>query len=129
MATVTFKGPVFDGQADLILRNALDQERRRIMDQTALKLAEQETNVFSYHAGPPTYRYRSGLHVVHRSQSSTLKPHQGIPYVHWIEGTGSRNPISSFKGHWIFKNTRRRLEAVLLPSFQDAMRSAVARIN
>jgi hypothetical protein len=128
MATVTLRGPLFDGRAESILSQAIDEARRQLIDVTAMQFVRQEITVFRYNSGPPTYRYRSGLHTKHAGEVSRLLPSQSIPYVHWIEGTGSRNARSRFKGYQIFERTQRRVEGMMMDHFRRAIAHAVARI-
>lgn len=39
-----------------------------------------------------------------------IHSHKNIPYAHWIEGTGSMNPVTRFKGYHNFALTEERLK-------------------
>jgi len=64
----------------------------------------------------PTGHYRSQLHVVRRGVVEVNDG--GSVYGPWLEGTGSRNKKTRFKGYWHWRRTT-----------QDVNRQAVRIVN
>lgn len=56
----------------------------------------------------PTGRYRSHLRVVRRGAIEVND--SGSVYGPWLEGTGSRNARSRFKGYWHWRRTAQDVE-------------------
>lgn len=102
MARVTVKltGPLFRSNAAGQLQQVVELSRMDFADEVLDDL-RSATGVFKN----PTGRYKSLLHAEHAANLSTLLP-GNLPYVAWIEGTGSRNATTRFKGYWIFRNVR-----------------------
>jgi|SRR5689334_745682 len=58
----------------------------------------------------PTGFYESRVSI-HRMQGDPVVSDGGVIYGPWLEGTGSRNSSTRFKGYWSFRRARSALEA------------------
>ena len=121
--TVNFKGPIFDGSAQWILTQGIEEARRALADE-ALDAVRVETGVFKN----PTGRFKSLLNIENAGFASRVVP-GFLPYVRWLEGTSRRNQTTRFKGYHLFRNARMRIEARALPLFEERLRPAIARLN
>ncbi len=119
---VTVKGPLFDGGATRAVRDFLDTATEAIADQGAQDL-RSATSIFRN----PTGFYRSHIGF-QRAGSNFTVDDGGIIYGPWLEGVGSRNHTTRFKGYSIWRRTTQRLQAKavgiaerLLPRFLGRM--------
>jgi hypothetical protein len=99
-------GPLFDGDPGRIIDDAV-----REIDQQVGQEAEQDLRGrFGHVLRHPTGRYVSRLRVA--TQGSLVRvDDQRAVYGPWLEGTGSRNGSSRFKGYATFRIVRQQLDA------------------
>ncbi len=121
--TVTFKGPLFDGTADMILTTGMEQTRRQIAEETLTDL-KQSTQVFRN----PTGTYESRLHTEHAGFTSKVLPGD-LPYIWWVETGKRRGEQTRFPGYYLFKQARLRLEATVQARFEAGMRPWIDKIR
>ena len=101
MATLT--GPLFDGRADV----ASDSLCQRIETQAATRGRDMVRANLDKVLKHPTGRYRAGI-VVERATRTRVSD-GGAIYGPWLEGTGSRNRSTRFKGYATFRRTTAQL--------------------
>jgi hypothetical protein len=109
--TVTVRGPLFDGRAETAMRDMT----RALKDDTgrwALDHLKAGTSVFRYEYHPATGRYAAGLDVEPRDADTDVV-FEHVVYGAWIEGVGSRNARSRFKGYFLFRRAATALNAAL----------------
>jgi hypothetical protein len=98
-------GPIFDGRASLAARDFVHDSQREISEQGADMIRTQLDHVLRHQTG----RYRRSIHVQHGFGSDVIND-GGIVYGPWLEGTGSRNRTTRFKGYATFRRVVQRLE-------------------
>lgn len=99
---VTYKtsGPVFDGTLVRQVRRAQKEIERRI-GQQAVEMVRNRLNTVLVN---PTGYYRSQIAFSHSRSGGRVHDSQVI-YGPWLEGVGSRNKSTKFKGYGTFKKT------------------------
>ncbi len=123
MASVKLTGPLFDGSAEWILTTAINEARRN-MAVDALGDMERTASVFE----APTGRWRSLLHVVHHGTRSIVRPGR-LPYNFWLEGIGSRNRTSRFKGYRNWRIVRTAWQRRAAEELNRRIQPAITRIG
>ena len=105
MSWVTQNGPIFDGRAALAARQAVNAIAEEV-GETAEDRVRAGTVIFRH----PTGAYRNRI---------TLNAHGNFAEVHdrnsvygpWLEGTGSRNRTTRFKGYHFWRKARQETDA------------------
>lgn len=106
MAQIIVRGPVFTGAAPLLMeKTRLDvelavtketQRRVRLLGQTSFRYEHPTYNVPG--------KWRSQVRTVARNDYHVVTD-SAIIYGHWLEGTGSRNRTTRFKGYFMWRRT------------------------
>lgn len=104
---VTSHGPLFNGQAARAVRDFSED----LEEEGAEWALGHMRRTFSTSFKEPTGYYESHVRV-----SNTVSGHQvwdggQIAYGPWLEGVGSRNNASRFKGYWAFRKAASALDA------------------
>lgn len=105
-ADVDTSGPIFDGRATIIIRQGTDELAQAVAEEGQRLVKDDLTKVIRTH---PTGRYIPSVEVVRRGHADFTYGTR-IIYGPWIEGTGSRNKTTRFKGYASFRRTRQVLE-------------------
>ncbi len=117
--SVTFSGPLFDGRGPVIvdrmvrdIASSVTREagrRVQILGQSMFRYADK-----SHHQVPG--KWRSNIHPETRGNEGIVTD-SGIVYGPWLEGVGSRNSTTRFKGYRMWRTT-----------FQNMDRSGAAEV-
>lgn len=103
---VTASGPIFDGRADIALGHACRESERRIAIIGASMVRTQLNRVLRRQT--PYYR----MQVEAQAEAPGWKIwDQDVVYGPWLEGTGSRNKSTRFKGYFTFRLIAAQLQA------------------
>lgn len=105
MSQIILKGPFWTPAAPRILDQAIRDAEAAIADEIRNRVRLLGQSQFRYENVPADYRPgywlsqiraapRAGYHVVTDG---------GIIYGHWLEGTGSRNRTTRFKGYFMWR--------------------------
>lgn len=105
-AEVTTTGPLFDGSADRILTDFTEDAASTVGDEGVEMVRRRLASVLKH----PTGNYSSHINAVNHGTLSEVNDDDVI-YGPWLEGTGSRNASSRFKGYSTFRKVRQELEA------------------
>jgi hypothetical protein len=97
-------GPIFDGRARLAARDFTKESQHEIAERGADMIRSQLDHVLRHQTG----RYRRSIDVVQGSRDEVTD--SGIVYGPWLEGVGSRNQTTRFKGYATFRKIGQRLE-------------------
>ena len=91
------QGPFFDGVFDTAVPRIVQEIEDEVAQQANADV-HHWMNVFFRH---PTPYYETQV-VTQRSSEGTVVTDQGVIYGPWLNGTGSRNETTRFKGypHW-----------------------------
>jgi hypothetical protein len=125
MATVNAHGPIFDGRAELAVRDFIRAAEDEIAEEGAEDV-RAELDVVLKH---PTGYYRSHITDTRRGSRVTVND-SGVIYGHWLEGTGSRNyPKTRFKGYSTFRRTTQVLQAKAVPIAERVLPQYLRRMG
>jgi hypothetical protein len=123
--TVTLSGPLFDGQAAKTLERGIEAGRGKVAGEgenlsrlafmgsirrdqgrflKSLTVIER-SHVFVSHSGDHTY----SMPITVDGPSETIVTSDLATYGPWLEGTGSRNETTRFKGYWGFRRAGQAL--------------------
>jgi hypothetical protein len=146
MADVTFSGPLFDGRAAAALAEGV----RAVRDDLAAEGEKLTRAAFAASVKRPTGRFDRSVTTTRTSR--TYSSHSGrksytmpvvvdspstdtvvtsdlATYGPWLEGTGSRNVTTRFKGYHGFRRAAQQLERAAAARATAKLRTYVARCN
>lgn len=111
-------GPMFDGRAAAALDAGVHHVEREMTDELVAKVREHLVGVLRHNTG----RYISTIHT-----EGGNEVHDGTRYGPWLEGVGSRNFTTRFKGYHTFKvvasdynmRARERADRLLQPYIEE----------
>jgi len=105
-ATITYRGPYFDGRARTSIARMCTTIEKSVADEIHRRVQILGQSMFRYrektHDVPG--KWRSHIHVVSRDGHQAVTD-SGIVYGPWLEGTGSRNRTTRFKGYAMWRRT------------------------
>lgn len=115
---VSYHGPIFvPGLPESVMRSAVHDIEEDLGEEGARMVRANLDHVLKH----PTGFYRSNV-----TYESDLITDNGVVYGPWLEGVGSRNRTTRFKGYWIFRRTTqeldRRAESIADPAIEQAVR-------
>ncbi len=103
---VSHHGPIFDGRAALAVTQCLDETLTEV---GAQGLADVH-HILDAHIKHPTPYYETQL-ISQRLAGDQVVHDRGIIYGPWLEGVGSRNQTTRFKGYHAFRIAKNNLVA------------------
>ena len=122
--SVQAHGPVFDGRAERELQDASDEWVRNLAT-TGASVVRQNMNA-SFRTQTPHAR----LLVEARPEApGWMIWQQRLIYGPWLEGTGSRNRTTRFKGYWSFRRAVSVINARAVAIGQPIVAKWVAKMN
>ena len=98
MSVVTAHGPLFDGRAALAARDFCNDFETRYGDKVESMIHERLHHVLRH----PTGNYEAHIRSVKRGDGVEIND-SNIVYGPWLEGVGSRNRTTRFKGYFTFR--------------------------
>lgn len=96
-------------------------------DVAAAGLQEWSTNLNASIRHPTPY-YETQVHMEHLGEGWSVND-RGIAYGPWLEGTGSRNSTTRFKGYAAARRARQSIEARIPQITAGALARAVRRLG
>lgn len=105
MTDIRFSGPVFSGEAEAVLRRYVTDMTGQVA-QEGRDMVEQILPGVLQH---PTGYYQSHIQV-ERQASTSVVTDGGVVYGPWLEGVGSRNQTTRFKGYGTFRRAFQQLD-------------------
>jgi hypothetical protein len=122
--TVTSSGPLFDGRAEKAIQDASDEWTKTL---ATLGASMVRTNL---HA---VLRHETPYYTT-RVQAQPDPPgwkvtDQGVIYGHWLEGDGSRNRTTRFKGYTTFRRTVQQINARAVSVGQQVVARYLGRMQ
>lgn len=117
-------GPLFDGRAAAAVTALCRDAEQRIGDHGVNEVRRALDGVLQH----PTGHYRSRIQT---SNSSPVRISDGgVIYGPWLEGVGSRNRSTRFKGYATFRRTTGAIDRAAGPITETALRERyLARMN
>ncbi len=97
---VESRGPLFEGVAEAELALAVAAAQREVASYAEFQWQMNMTESFQHPSSPP--HYQSKINVVQRSHDLVVNdgwPGSGVVYGPWLEGLGTRNATTRFKGY------------------------------
>ena len=104
--TVTARGPLFDGRAEHALKKYEDDLERDYSHEGVLMVQRNLDRVLKH----PTGYYRSHIQNAAAGDGQSVTDGNVI-YGPWLEGVGSRNATTRFKGYGTFRKTSQEMNA------------------
>lgn len=101
---VATSGPLFNGVAEAELATAVEAVKRELAEYAEFQWQMNMTESFQNPSSPP--RYQSHVNVHPRGSDLVVDdgyPGSGLLYGPWLEGVGSRNATSRFKGYFALR--------------------------
>lgn len=102
---ITYSGALFDGVALAELAAAEQALQREIAEYAELQWQMNMTDSFQHATG----RYQSHVNIATRGTDLVVNdgwPGSGLAYGPWLEGLGSRNKTTKFKGYRSMERAR-----------------------
>lgn len=96
--TYNTRGPLFDGSFAREMERAMDEIKQEVGDETVLLIQDRLDQVLVN----PTGFYRSNIRAYPRGLVVMVDDNNVI-YGPWLEGVGSRNATTRFKGYHTFR--------------------------
>ncbi len=121
---VTYSGPVFDGTAARVIGDAADEAEREIAQRGYDMVRRELSSVLR----DPTGYYESRVAVDLTGEELRIDD-GGVVYGPWLEGVGSRNQSSRFKGYATFRRVAQKLEADALSIADEIVAKSVEKVN
>lgn len=122
---ISATGPLFDGRAEQI---ALDLAADAV--DTVGEVAEQQVvRLMELHFQNPRPWYWLQVTRSHPGYLTTVVHDTGIVYGPWLEGVGSRNATTRFKGYRHWRTTRQEIESQVLSIIEPVVEHHVARLG
>lgn len=103
---VTLSGPIYDGQADNVIADFLDDAETEFGRDAVNRIHARLRTVLKN----PTGRYERNI-VTDRRQGNLVVTDNKIVYGPWLEGVSSRNTRTRFKGYSTFRRTFQQIDA------------------
>lgn len=124
MNTTRAHGPLFDGRAAAAVEAFLNAAKDDI--------AQEGVNLVQRRLGQvlknPTGFYESRITTERRSDDRAVTD-SGVVYGPWLEGVGSRNQSSRFKGYRTFRETTQELQAAAPDIAEGLLRQFTGRMQ
>lgn len=105
-ADVRLSGPVFNGEAVRRIDDATEDAEKTVAKR-GLQLVQLRLPTVLRN---PTGHYQSRISVVQTGSGHEVND-DGVVYGPWLEGTGSRNRTTRFKGYATFRRVGQQLDA------------------
>lgn len=97
---ITYRGPLFEGLVEAELAAAEAAVQREVAEYAEFQWQLNMTDSFQNPSDPP--KYQSHVNILQRDGDLVVNdgwPGSGLQYGPWLEGVGSRNATSTFKGY------------------------------
>jgi hypothetical protein len=130
MSTVVItRGPIFNGEADTSLRRACRDVQRKVAQETEHLVKTYGQVRFRYEHKPPTGKWLEAVHTESKADYAVVTD-GGIIYGPWLEGIGSRNQTTRFKGYRMWRKAYQDMNRSGARTIaQPIIDRAVARLN
>lgn len=117
---ITYSGALFDGVAVTELKAAEAALQREIAEYAEFQWQMNMTESFQNPSEPP--RYQSHVNIAKRGGDLVVNdgwPGSGLAYGPWLEGLGTRNATTKFKGYRSMERARnsvaQKVDAIAKP--------------
>lgn len=121
---VSTSGPFFDGRRDRIIKNFQENAEQAVAQQGENLVHQRLQGSIRVNRGV----YESHIHT-ERQQDDLMVTDGGMVYGPWLEGTGSRNRTTRFKGYASFRLATQELDRQAAVIADKELQTAVAELN
>lgn len=123
---VTCTGPLFDGRATAALSAFCDAAAAEVADYA---YRDVRTTLGSVLRNPTGY-YESRIMSDRSMGGGRAQVHDSdVIYGNWLEGNGSRNATTRFKGYWTFRKVHQRIETRSVDIAQKVLDGYLSRMR
>ena len=123
--TVTFSGPLFDGRAQGVLDDIVNDVSGTLGREGQRRVLQGLDHTLRR----PTGAYRSRI-ALYGPVAGQARVHDSrVIYGPWLEGTGSRNRTTRFKGYRNFRNATQQLQTAAKPLAQEVVSRHIGRMG
>lgn len=136
--SIDVSGPVFDGTHEAIMDHYVGHVTSELGDIAVNRIRKYLPEVYEYPRDPAslhgTQHFNPGLYVsdIHTDRMSSeinLVNDTPVVYGPWVEGVGSCNDSTRFKGHHAFRKIAQQLEAEAGAIADMAFQPYLAELN
>lgn len=121
---ITTSGPLFDGSADRIVKRNTREMDRTLGDEGVRRVHDRLHQVLRH----PTGYYESRVVSTLRSDGADVTDSR-VVYGPWLEGVGSRNQTTRFKGYFTFRLVASELDHAALDVVEPIVHKMVRELN
>lgn len=121
---VETSGPIFNGQAQAALQEFLVDVRQTIGQEGVNMVGQALQGVLKH----PTGHYQSQIQTTNRGDTNVVDDN-GVIYGPWLEGVGSRNKTTRFKGYATFRKTTGKLDRKATQIANDVLQKYIGRMS
>ncbi|MFD6035724.1 hypothetical protein ACFWHF_14455 [Streptomyces griseoincarnatus] len=122
---VRMTGPMFDGRARAAARAYTRVASRELAREAEKRIRATLHQVLRH----PTGYYESQIRVEQQGELRSIVTDGGVIYGPWLEGTGSRNRTTRFKGYRTFRRVRAQMEREAGPLAERALPPYLSRMR
>lgn len=126
MSEVNFYGPFFDAAHTHAHVGVLMNDCVR---QVAAQASAEVHHNLDTSIRHPTPYYETQINVRVVSQTQRIVNDRGVIYGHWLEGTGSRNRTTRFKGYFSFRRATQKVNRMVRKLCANPVAKFVGRMN
>lgn len=117
-------GPLFDGLVEMYIHDMVRGMEGELAMQ-AMSYVHENLNASIKHATP---YYETQINIMRRDEHLVVND-RGVVYGPWLEGVGSRNQTTRFKGYASFRRAKERLIGDLAEKIKPFVQLALAKMN
>ncbi|HEX3781711.1 MAG TPA: hypothetical protein VHX38_18770 [Pseudonocardiaceae bacterium] len=144
MANVTFTGPFFDSSGSGLLADGITAARHAVADKGVELVREafdehirvnngRHTSTITTADESRTYTSDGGRHSysmdIDVPDDTTAVTTSNATYGPWLSGTGSRNPVTRFKGYPAFGEAAEQLDEQATGIAEEALAPYIDKLN
>lgn len=123
--TVRFEGPLFDGRA----QGVLDTIVFDVSDSLGREGKRRVLQGLDHTLRKPSGHYRSRIQLYGPVAGQARVHDSRVIYGPWLEGTGSRNRTTRFKGYRNFRNATQQLQTAAKPLAENVIARHIGRMG
>jgi hypothetical protein len=118
-------GPVFDGRAAEAARDYARDLQQKLAEKTRDRVVERMGSEFKHNSG----KYASSIHVETGDANSYVRDRYEFVYGPWLEGTGSRNETTRFRGYHTMRIVATEMDAQSKSTADEEIKPYLERMN
>jgi hypothetical protein len=122
---VDSRGPIFDGRAKLAAHDFAGDLSEKVAEDGRRKVADNLHRSIRH----PTGYYESHVRVEPRGSLQHVVTDGGVVYGPWLEGVGSRNSSTRFKGYASFRRAVQETESSADGTAKQMLPRYIARME